>query len=259
MGSRARIAPAPITATSSMRKLRDEALLRHLRAADADVAHAAAPALVQRRHQLGAERVARVLAGDDEQPQVLALGRDRSALRTARPASAVIGRSCSAPLAHAASHNTRNRPRSSASRRRILVGGRARVPDRSRRCRRVLRRAPARTGPQAHCRQSSASASAADEHARPCASAGPTAAAAPPRARAWRRPFGRLDRAHDSGAPPRRRARSRTARGIRPRQGPSRCRRRRGGSGARGRSPVRSGDARPRRQCSPAAAKPARP
>jgi hypothetical protein len=58
------------------RELRDESLLRHQRATHADVAYAPAAARVQYRHELGAQRIARMLARNDEQPQVLALGRD---------------------------------------------------------------------------------------------------------------------------------------------------------------------------------------
>ena len=91
------------------RKLRDEALLRHLRAADAEVADAAAPALVQGRHQLGAERVARMLAGNHEQPQILPGSRIGLLAH-----AVVVGihpctlRSAAPP--HHTSHNTRNSP-----------------------------------------------------------------------------------------------------------------------------------------------------
>ena len=92
------------------RKLRDEALLRHLRAADAEVADAAAAALVQGRHQLGAERVARVLAGDHEQPQVLPLGRIgplAHAVVAGCHRQSLLSAAC--PPDHT-SHSTRNRP-----------------------------------------------------------------------------------------------------------------------------------------------------
>ena len=59
------------------RKLRHEALLRHQRAANAEVADAAAAARVEHRHQLGAQRVAGMLARHQEEPQLLGLGRRR--------------------------------------------------------------------------------------------------------------------------------------------------------------------------------------
>jgi hypothetical protein len=93
------------------RELRDEPLLGHLRAAHTDVTHATTPAFIDGRHQLGAERITRGLASDNEEPEILALGRIGS---LPHGWSGIRHHDRSYRLT--ASHNTRNRPRSSASR-----------------------------------------------------------------------------------------------------------------------------------------------
>ena len=161
---------------------------------------------VQRRHQLGAERVARVLAGDNEQPQVLPLGGVGPLLRCAGRVR-VIGRPTLRLMLSQSRRTPGNRPRSSASRAASSWRPRTHGP------------APATATPASSCDAACASSAAAarllgcarpPRGARrrpPCASAAPLPAQRAPRARAWR----------PSPPPPRSPARGR-ARPRRPRR-----------------------------------------
>ena len=173
----------PITATSSIGNCETRPCCGHLRAADAEVADAAAPALVQRRHQLGAERVARMLAGDHEQAQVLPLGRiGISRMPSSSEVIAMTLRSAHPAPSYPAQHQ--EQPVIVGKPGRLLVGRERVGRARSRQCRPSPAPRPVASKRLERARFHAPAPRPGAPARRPCASAGPIAAAPPP-ARAW--------------------------------------------------------------------------
>ena len=98
------------------RKLRCEPLALHLLAADAQVVHPALAARIERGHEPAAERVARMLAGDEEEAQVRAArAARRPAVGGRAPGARAVCRSRLMTSPQQGASTARNRPSRSAS------------------------------------------------------------------------------------------------------------------------------------------------